>query len=135
MKHLFQNKNINTLIVSVLRCQQVQEMLKKSIKITYGILFSFSQTFDTDDDPVKQIIPCFPILLKKVKMRLPTSSKNTLIDYIQISHKKEKIKACWACGCFLLKSRITTYTYSSFKNKISFNNQSILEIHDYFRFR
>ena len=52
----YQNKTINTLIVSALRSQQVQE-LEDSINITYGILDSISQILDTENVPVTQIIP------------------------------------------------------------------------------
>ena len=60
----YQNKIINTLIVSTLRSQQVQE-LEDSINITFGILGNISQILDTENVPVMQIIPCLAILLKK----------------------------------------------------------------------
>ena len=52
----YQNKTINTLIVSASRSQWVQE-LEDSINSTYGILDSISQILDTDNVPVTQIIP------------------------------------------------------------------------------
>ena len=47
----YQNKTINTLIVSALRIQQVQE-LEDSIDITYGILDNIFQILDTENMPV-----------------------------------------------------------------------------------
>ena len=44
----YQNKTINTLIVSALRIQQVQE-LEVSIDITYGILDNIFQILDTEN--------------------------------------------------------------------------------------
>ena len=43
MAHLYQNKTVNTLIVSALRSQQVQAELEDSINITYGILDNIFQ--------------------------------------------------------------------------------------------
>ena len=106
------------------------------MNITYGILYNVFQVLDTDDDRLKQIIPCLSILLKK--------SENDIANIIQklpweiiyrFLRRREKIKACWAYCFFLPKSRITTYTYSNIKIKFSFNNGSNLEIRDYFRFR
>ena len=106
------------------------------MNITYGILYNVFQVLDTDDDRLKQIIPCLSILLKK--------SENDIANIIQklpweiiyrFLRRREKIKACWAYCFFLPKSRITIYTYSDIKIKFSFNNGSNLEIRDYFRFR
>ena len=106
------------------------------MNITYGILHNVFQVLDTDDDRLKQIIPCLSILLKK--------SENDIANIIQklpweiiyrFLRRREKIKACWAYCFFLPKSRITIYTYSNIKIKFSFNNGSNLEIRDYFRFR
>ena len=106
------------------------------MNITYGILYNVFQVLDTDDDRLKQIIPCLSILLKK--------SENDIANIIQklpweiiyrFLRRREKIKACWAYCFFLPKSRITIYTYSNIKIKFSFNNGSNLEIRDYFRFR
>ena len=51
----------------------------------------------------------------------------------------ERKKTClWACRCFLQNLGITAHTledYSNLKSNFSFNNGSILEIHDYFRAR
>ena len=52
----YQNKTINTLIVSTSRNQRVQD-LEDSINITYGILDSIFQILDTDNVPVTQITP------------------------------------------------------------------------------
>ena len=61
----------------------------------------------------------------------------TLRNYIQILRGRERKKACWACECFLPKSRYHSIyfieNYSNFKSNFSFNNGSILEIHDHFR--
>ena len=106
------------------------------MNITYGILYNVFQVLDTDDDRLKQIIPCLSILLKK--------SENDIANIIQklpweiiyrFLRRREKIKAYWTYGFFLPKSRITTYTYPNFKIKFLFNNGSHLEIRDYFRFR
>ena len=64
MVHLYQNKTINTLIVSALRSQQVQMEFEDSIN-TYGILDNTFQILDTENMLVTQIIPCLAILLKK----------------------------------------------------------------------
>ena len=48
MAHLYQSKTINTLIVSVLRSQQVQVELEDSINITFGILDNIFQILDTE---------------------------------------------------------------------------------------
>ena len=58
MVDLYQNKTINTLIVSALRSQQVQVELEDSINITYGILDNIFQILDTQNVSVTQIIPC-----------------------------------------------------------------------------
>ena len=63
-RNKYQNKTINTLIVSALKSQQVQE-LEDSINITYGILDNISQILDTENVPVTQIILCLEILSKK----------------------------------------------------------------------
>ena len=122
MVHLYRNKNIKTLIVSVLRNLQVQVELEDPISIIYSILDHIFQILDTTNVLVKQIIPCQTILSQKSKMILPTSSKNhiilreklkislknpqmTLRNCIQIYQRKRKEKGSWACGCFLPKSR------------------------------
>ena len=61
----YQNKTINTQIVSALRSQQVQE-LENSINITYaigyGLLDNIFQILDTENMPVTQIILCLAML-------------------------------------------------------------------------
>ena len=74
----YQNKIINTLIVSTLRSQQVQE-LEDSINITFGILGNISQILDTENVPVMQIIPCLAILLKKSGSDIANIVKKNLI--------------------------------------------------------
>ena len=49
MAHFNQNKHINTLIVSVLRSQQVQVELQNSINITYDILGNILQILDAEN--------------------------------------------------------------------------------------
>ena len=106
MAHLNQNKHINTIIVSVLRGHQVQVELQNFINVTYGILDNIFQILDTENVPMKQIIPCLVILSKKkskndisniVKkphnfMRKTRNylkkTQLTLRNYIQISHRK-----------------------------------------------
>ena len=66
MAYFYQNKTINTLVVSALKSRQVQVgLLEDSINITYGILDNIFQILDTENVPVTQIIPCLAILLKK----------------------------------------------------------------------
>ena len=66
MAYFYQNKTINTLVVSALKSQQVQVgLLEDSINITYGILDNIFQILDTENVPVTQIIPFLAILLKK----------------------------------------------------------------------
>ena len=78
MAHFNQNKHINTLIVSVLRSQQVQVEFQNSINITYGILGNIFQILDAENVPVKQIIPCLAILSKK--------SENDIADIVKKAH-------------------------------------------------
>ena len=65
----------------------------------------------------------------------------TLRNYMQISQRKGKKKdllGIWDMGVFCQNLGITAYAlenYSNFKSNFSFNNGSILEIHDYFRTR
>ena len=59
-----------------LKESQVQVELEDSINIAYGILENIFQILNTENGPVKQIIPCLAIISKKVKTTLPTSSKN-----------------------------------------------------------
>ena len=108
MTHFNQNKHINTLIVSVLRSQQVQVELQNSVSITYGILDNIFQILDAENVPVKQIIPCLAILSKKVKMisEKKLSEKNiqmTLRNNIQISQRKGKKKGLLGMWVFSAK--------------------------------
>ena len=75
MVHFNQNKTIKTLIVSVLRSQQVQVDSEDSINIAYDILDKIFQILDTENVPVKQITSYLTILSKKVETILLTSSK------------------------------------------------------------
>ena len=78
----YQNKTINTQIVSALRSQQVQE-LENFINITYvigyGPLDSIFQIMDTENVTVTQIIPCLAMVSEKMKVILPTLSKKSII--------------------------------------------------------
>ena len=120
MVHFNQNKHINTLVVSVLRSQQVQAELQNSINFTYVILDNIFQILDAENVPAKQIIPCLAILSQKSENDIANFVKKThnfirktksylkktqmtLRNYIQVSPRKGK--KGWACGCFLPKSR------------------------------
>ena len=64
----------------------------------------------------------------------------TLRHYIQISQRKGKKKGLLDMWVFSAKIEVshTTYTlesYSHFKSNVSFNSESILEIHDNFKTR
>ena len=48
-----------------------------SINITYGILDYIFQILDTEDVPVKQIIPCLAILLQKSENDIANIIKKT----------------------------------------------------------
>ena len=61
MAHLYQNKNVKTLTVSVFKEMGFED----SINITYGIFNYIFQMLDTEDVPVKQIMPCLAILSQK----------------------------------------------------------------------
>ena len=54
MAYFYQNKTMNTLIVSFLRSQQLQVELEDSINITYGILDNIFKILDTENVPVKK---------------------------------------------------------------------------------
>ena len=54
------------------------EFEQDSINFAYGILDQIFKVLDEEDISVKQIIPCLATL-KKVKMLLPTFSKNHTI--------------------------------------------------------
>ena len=72
----YQNKTINTQIVSALRSQQVQE-LEDSINITYGILDNIFQILDTENVPVMQTVPCLETLLKKSESDIANIDKKS----------------------------------------------------------
>ena len=78
----YQNKTINNQIVSPLRSQQVQELensINSTYAIGYGLLDNIFQILDTENMPVTQIIPSLTMLSKKMKVILPTLSKNSII--------------------------------------------------------
>ena len=150
-----QNKTINTQKDSALRSQQVQE-LEDYINITYGILDNILQILDTENVPVMQIIPYLAILSKKLKVILPTLSKKpddfmrkTKNYFKKTPNDIEKLhrdfleegkeeRPVGHLGVFYQNLGITACTlenYSNFESNFSFNNGSILEIHDYFRTR
>ena len=136
MAHPFVNKNIKTLVISVLRIQKIQVELEDSINITwyFGPYFSHLGYWDV---PVKQIIPCSAILSKK--------SHNDIANFIKKTHnflrktknylkknpndlaklhpdfsQEEKEKCDGHVGAFSQNLGITAYTlenYSYFKSK------------------
>ena len=130
--------------------------LEDSIYITYGILDNILQILDTENVPVKQIIPYLAIISKKsgnyianiVKKphnfvrKTKSYLKKTPNDLEKLhpdfsEEGKEERPAGHVC-VFCQNLGITAYTlenYSNFKSKISFNKGSVLEIHDYFRTR
>ena len=118
--------------------------LEDSIIVMYGILHHIFQIFDTKDVPVKQIIPCFTILLQKSENDIASikkrhqfvrktknhlkNSQMTWRSYIQISQRKGRRKPAENLGIFCQNLGIKAYTlesYSNFKSKFSFNNGSI----------
>ena len=149
MAHFNQNKHINTLIVSVLRSQQVQVELQNSINITYGILGNIFQILDTENVPVKQIIPCLTILSKKSENNIANIVKK-IHNFIRktksylkknpndleklhpdFSEEGKEERPAGHVGVFCQNLGITPYTlenYSNFKSNFLFNN-------DYFRAR
>ena len=113
----------------ILLCYAVQDIFedyssnrtKTDMDIVYGNLHHILQILDTEDVPVKQIIPCLAILLQKSENDIANiikkphnfvrETKNylqktemTLRNYIKISQRKGK-KGSWTCGYFLPKSR------------------------------
>ena len=155
-----QNEHTNTQIVSVLRSQQVQVEWQNSINITYGILGNIFQILDAETVPVKQIVPCLAILSKKSESDIADIVKknHNFIRKTKSYLKKnpndlEKLhpdfpeegkeeRPAGHVGVFCqnvgIKHSIAIATlenYSNFKSNFSFNNGSILEIHDYFRTR
>ena len=79
----------------------------------------------------------YTVLRKKLKyLKDPTNRSSEITSWLL--GRRERRNACWACRCFLPKSRITAYTlqnYFNFKNKFLFNNGGILEINDYYNNR
>ena len=74
-----QNKTINTLIVSALWSEKVQE-LENSINITYGLLGKIFQILDTEENvPVMQIIPCLAMLSKE--------NESDIVNIVKKPHK------------------------------------------------
>ena len=71
MAHLYQSKNIKTLIVSVFKESAGPGGVRRLHKNHNGIL----DQLDTEDIPVKEIIPCLAILLQK--------SENDIANSIQ----------------------------------------------------
>ena len=154
MAHFNQNKTINTVIVSALRSQQVQVELEDSINITYGVLDTIFKMLDTEKVPVTQIIPCLAILSKKREsdianiVKKPHNFMRKTKSYLRknpngieklhpnFSEEGKEKRPAGHVGVFFQNLGITAYTlenYSNFKSNFSFNNGSILEIHDYFR--
>ena len=106
--------------------------------------------------PVKQIIPCLAILSKKSENDIANIVKKTHNfirktksylkknrNYLEklhpdFSEEGTEERSAGRVGVFCQNLGITAYTlenYSNFKSNFSFNNGSILEIHDYFSTR
>ena len=147
MAHFNQNKSINTLIVSVLRSQQVQVELQNSINITYGILDNIFQILDSGNVPVKQIIPCLTILSKKSENDIANILKKThnfikkTRSYLKkypndleklhpdFSEEGKEERPAGHVGVVCQNLGITAYTlenYSNFKSNFSFNMKYII---------
>ena len=123
MAHYNQKKkNINTLIVSALKSQQVQLELEDSINIIYGVLDTIFKMVDTEEVPVTKTIPCLAILSKKRESDIANIVKKThnfmrktknylknpettLRNYIQISQMNGKKKGLLGMWVFSAKSR------------------------------
>ena len=83
MAHCNQKKNINMLAFSLRTRNRQVELVEDYINITYGIL---KQVLNDEDISVMQMIPNVWLLYsEKVKMILPTSSKNQIM-FEKISH-------------------------------------------------
>ena len=145
MVHLYQNKNMKTLIVSVFKELTRPHGVNIS-NIACGILDHLFQIVDTEDIPIKQVIPCFAALSEKSENDIAKIIKKphnfvwktksylkktqvTLRSYIQISQQKDKKKGSRACGCFLPKSRYHGIYFKKLfqKSKLSFNNGVFLK--------
>ena len=106
MVHLYQNKTINTLVVSAWRSQQVQVELGDSIN-TYGILYNTFQILDTENMSVMQIIPCLAILLKKSESDILNIVKKSTVDCLASIHFQlcfKYIMPCFAMLCHQILS-------------------------------
>ena len=79
MAHLHPDKNIKTLIVSVLKEPAGLDGVEDSINITYGILDYSFQILDTEDVSVKQIMPCLAILSQKSKNDIAKHHQKNII--------------------------------------------------------
>ena len=53
--------------------------LEGSINIVYGILHNIFQILDTEDVPVKQMIPCLAVLLQKGENDIANIIKKTTL--------------------------------------------------------
>ena len=83
MAHCNQKKNINMLAFSLRTRNRQVELVEDFINITYGVL---KQVLNDGDISLMQMIPNFGYSTqKKVKMILPTSSKNQIM-FQKISH-------------------------------------------------
>ena len=78
MAHLYQNKNIKILIVSIFKESAGPDGVWNFINITYGILDYIFQILDTEDVPVNQVMPCLAILSQK--------SENYIANIIKKPH-------------------------------------------------
>ena len=90
--------------------------------------------------PVKQTIPCLAILSKKRENDIAEKLKSYLNKNPNDLEEGKEERPAGHVGVFCQNLSIThtAYTlenYSNFKSNFSFNNGSILEIHDYFRTR
>ena len=106
--------------------------LEGSINIVYGILHHIFQILDTEDVPLKQIIPCLAILLQKSKNDIGNIIKKTrqfCEKNLKLSKKiPNDLEKLGHVGIFCQNAGIKAYTlenYSNFKSKFSFNNRSI----------
>ena len=113
MAHLYQNKTINTLIVSALRSQQAQVELEDSINI-YGILDNTFQILDTENMSVMQIIPCLAILLKKSKSDIVNIVKKSTVNSLASIHFQLCFKYIIPCFTMLCHQILSLAMGSNF---------------------
>ena len=124
MVHLYQNKTINTLIVSALRSQQVQVELDDSINITYGILDNIFQILDTENvsnivmqcyvKNITQIIPCLAILLKKSESDIVNIVKKSTVNSLASIHFQLCFKYIIPCFTMLCHQILSLAMDSNF---------------------